>query len=64
MLPSPIELDQATERREETVLATLRQPTEPTHVAPARRVVGRWFIALGAKLAGEPALRLAGPSRG
>ena len=64
MLPNAIDFDQATERREETVLATLRQPAEPSHVAPVRRALGRWFIALGAKLAGEPAFRLAGSPRG
>ena len=64
MLPSPIDLDRATQRREETVAATIRRTSDPTRVAPARRVLGRWFMALGARLAGEPALLLAGSPRG
>ena len=61
MLPNQIELDLAAERREETVSDVLRDPVDRAGIAPARRVLGRWFMTVGARLAGEPPLRRAEP---
>jgi hypothetical protein len=61
MLPTIIELEQAHERQERAVAELLETPREITHIHGARRAIGRWFMAVGARLAAEPPVRLAGP---
>ena len=61
MLPTIIELEQAHERHERAVAELLETPRQINHVTGARRAIGRWFMAVGARLAAEPTVRLAGP---
>jgi hypothetical protein len=61
MLPTIIELEQAQERQEHAVSELLDTPRQTNHIHGARRAIGRWFMAVGARLAAEPPVRLAGP---
>lgn len=59
MLPDDIVLDQAHERLERFAVDATRRPTTRPTSAGLRRVIGYRFIALGRRIAAEPALELA-----
>jgi hypothetical protein len=63
MLPTTIELEQAAERRERAVADLLEASRRESRIGAARRAIGRWFMALGARIAAEPPPQLAGPRR-
>lgn len=55
MLPTHIDLDQAHERHEDHVSDVLRERRFATRTVSVRRAIGRRFIALGRRIAAEPA---------
>jgi hypothetical protein len=63
MLPTTIELEQAAERRERAVADLLEAPRRESRIGAARRAIGRWFMALGARIAAEPPPQLASQRR-
>jgi hypothetical protein len=54
MLPTTIELEQAAERQERAVSELLEMPRATSRIDLARRAIGRWFMALGARIAADP----------
>lgn len=68
MLPTTIDLDQAVERNERAAVERSASPraasaTDTWSTHPARRAIGRWVMAIGARIAAEPRLDLAKPRR-
>jgi hypothetical protein len=58
MLPDPIELDLAHDRRERDIDDALRR-RRSIEGSPVRRAIGRALVGLGLRIAAEPPLRLA-----
>jgi len=67
MLPTTIDLDQAVERNERAAVERSASPraasATDTWSHQARRAIGRWVMAIGARIAAEPRLDLAKPRR-
>jgi hypothetical protein len=58
MLPDPIELDLAHDRRERDIAEALRR-RRSIEGSSVRRTIGRAVVDLGLRIAAEPPLRLA-----
>lgn len=59
MLPDPIELDLARDRRERDIDDALRRRRRSIEGSSVRRAIGRAVVDLGLRIAAEPSLDLA-----